>query len=448
MSWNRNLLFICLPLFAISNISLAITKTTHEKAQHKKIEHDTSFYTNMNNFIIHNQDNRYIPARYFAKYFSVSALLGLDINYSTLHVSGGDTGPGQEMSTNPYTSGDEYYLDLNDADIFTQFRLNKHIYANAEFVRDYQLKINSDQKTLFFQQATLSLLGTPRIPLFFTGGIAHLNFGIRDVNQYTNTINDTTYEDLTSSYALMAAAGASLKQGFSSDVYVYENPSSLKASEVPSAFSDIQNKSRRFAVGGEADYLHTFSDDTSIHANAGLISDMSVATLIYQTIGSINNATHREHFQVPGLSLYAKADIDNFILKDGFIAALKRYSKDDLPLFKGPVRFNTPTGGTYTKGGQPWANSLEFAYNAHLNGTLFVPYVGYQLSGEAQAVRHYHYGGYSIPRYRVDTGFSETFMKYIVWKVEFDYDHDYSDTNGGTGRGKETIVTGVYAPIF
>jgi hypothetical protein len=356
--------------------------------------------------------------------------------YSNRHAQNGQLA-GEELAVNPYTNGATTNLYLNKAHLFLNYNLLPDLNFIAEVVRDYHIKVNSDNKSLLLKSFYATYVFNNH--LFLKLGQQYLNFSIRNNKYYLAPIRPSISQQLSESYNPAAVIGFFNDRG-GIEVYLYQTPY---------RFDNVENGPNnpffKPSLGGGIDiqYMDCYKD---LHYNliASVLSDMAVPTIIYQTVGTVINQTHKVHRQTPGLSLALVLRLYGIKLENNFVYALARFHPDDIPLLTQPaVVTNNVATYFYTQGAKPLANSTELGYIFQINDIPTYVYTRFQFSQQSQGIRHPHFGEYAIPKQTVDAGINFTITPNILWRIQYEYNKDYERSAGASGNSRNMFMTSI-----
>jgi len=232
---------------------------------------------------------------------------------------------------------------------------------------------------------------------------------------------------MSETLATSAKLGFIIPSGFHGSIYVFDDP-------IPKV-----GQSKRPTNYGAALGYDTVSDQLGWGLGAAYL---------YNIIGVNDTAYMVEDFtagagynsRVAGLALYGDLNSGPFNIRARYTTALQRFNPADLPangvadLTFVPSPF--PVFGTVlptASGARPWTADIQVGYGFEAfgckNNNIFL---GYQASREA--------AGLALPRSRWALGFGMEVYKNSNIGIEWDYDTDYSVSNGGRG-GNYNLVS-------
>ena len=238
--------------------------------------------------------------------------------------------------------------------------------------------------------------------------ISHKNFLLNAGRMYvpfgqfeTNMVSDTLALELgeTRESAVELGYGAG---PFSSSVYLFNGDSS----------NDSGNKSEQFGFRvALAEELGGFSYDAGIDyisslADSGMLQD-----------GAVNQVDNLEDY-VAGYALHASVVKGAGNLFFEYLSAADSFDNNELA-------FNN-------HGAQPAAMNIEAGYQVDLFGKETQLALAYQLTEEAVALE--------LPESRLSAAASFDLVEHVALGIEFSFDKDYDESDGGTGDNQTGFV--------
>lgn len=161
------------------------------------------------------------------------------------------------------------------------------------------------------------------------------------------------------------------------------------------------------------------------------VNDMAYAVTLFRN-GSDDGVDPGEgsyEKRVSGLTAYGTINSGPFSLAAHYATALRHFDESDL------TSEDDDDGDDDVEGAKPWAFDITAAYNFVYWGKSQNLYVGFQTTGDAANL--------FLPEDRVVAGYSIDVLKNTNVGLEYTWDHDYGDDEGGTGENSNRVLVRV-----
>lgn len=263
-------------------------------------------------------------------------------------------------------------------------------WATGLIVVDY----DSDDDSLYVDEANITLGKTDAMPLFLTAGKVYAPFGHFATNMLQDPLTHTIGE-----INAPGVIGGFETSGITGTLVGFKGMNETGEDDTIKGF------------GAELSYAYE-QDETSLETGISWVNNIADADGITDVLGEAGIDTISS--QVGGLSLHFCAKYGAFSLISEYTMALDSFDPDQLAFGN--------------SGARPAALNTELAYTTELLARETVFAAGYQQSREALAL--------DLPEQRLIASASMTILAGTTLSLEYYYDQDYSVADGGTdGNG-------------
>lgn len=316
--------------------------------------------------------------------------------------------------------------DSNEAVLFSGEEEEGHLateyssaYSNnvAKFGDDFPYARNPLQ----MEQGFVTFANFNESPIFIQLGKQFVNFGRYELHPITRSLTQVMSETLAT-----AAEIGFISDGFNGSLSVFDDPI-YKTGNSSSSPHNHKSTTTNYALSIGYDHPNNcFGWDVGVGYLYNLIGVNDVAYIVEQ-INRFNTSDSAGVYnsRVGAASLYADLNSGPFTLSARYVAALQRFNIDDLPK-------DSISDDSSTSGGKPWAAVIQGGYSFEAwchNQNL---YLGYQVSREAATLQ--------IPKSRALIGWNVDVIKNTNFGVEWDHDHGYSQSSGGSGNNGNLVT--------
>ena len=270
----------------------------------------------------------------------------------------------------------------------------------SEWAKGYLLTAyDEEDDQLFIDEATIELGNGTKFPLFMTAGKFCMPFGYFE----TSMVQDP----LTLDVGEIRAEGVSVgfeQSGFYGAVYGYDGINQSGSDNTIEGFgaqAGYRYEKNDLFIDGGVSWVHNIAD-------SGGISDVFD-----------ENGLKEINDEVPGLGVHLMTAYGPISIIGEYTRAMDKFEESEIP-------YNT-------HGAEPKAWSSEFAYTIDLYDLETVFAIGYQGTREAVNL--------GLPESRMIGAVGINLLEGVTVTVEYFYDDDYPEDDGGTGNSAGTVTT-------
>jgi len=283
----------------------------------------------------------------------------------------------------------------------------------------YSQAYRSPHNSVTLQQGIIFVGNLEEFPVFGTVGKQFVDFGQYVIHPISRSMTQVLTETLQTSVELSFISSWNGMDIHGTGFAFQDTLGQIDADDATG--SDEGNKHTNYGaqlgVGKISDQLG-FDVGVGYIYNMMGINDVGYAVSIFNSGDFDNDGSYFK--RVDALTVYGMLNTGPFSFNAHYVTALKEFDSRDLT-----------SGESNDDGAKPWAVDVTAAYGFNYFGRAQNLYVGYQHSEDAVNL--------FLPEDRWLAGYGIDIMKNTNIALEYSYDEDYSEGEGGTGDNSSRI---------